>query len=93
MGSKCVVTKPSCPVVESRIRDERAEVLDVLVGDVIGEAIGVICPSLFPEGREIAARQGRKSLMFGPQIDSLLQQSVDLLLGWENLVVQGARCD
>ena len=64
--------------------------LDVLVGDAIGQAIGVVRPGLIPECHEIAARQCRKSLVFGPCIDSLLQQCEDLLLGWENLVAQGA---
>ena len=72
------------------VREKSTEVLDVLVRDVIGQAFGVVRPGLIPKGHEVAMRQCGEALVFGPRVDSLLQQCVDLLLGWENLVAHRA---
>ena len=64
--------------------------LDVLVGDAIGQAVGVVRPGLIPECHKVAARQCWEALVFGPRVDSLLQQCEDFLLRWKNLVAQRA---
>ena len=49
--------------MENCVREKRAEVLDVLVSDVIGQAFGVVLPGLIPEGHEVATRQCGEALV------------------------------